>query len=47
MSGAMFRNINLSGAESGDSAIEGLRIGGHDIGALIAAEEARTRQWRA
>jgi len=27
-----------------DSTIEGLMIGGHDIGALIAAEEARQRR---
>ena len=46
LGGAIFRDINLSGVVIKDSAIEGLRIGGHDIGALIAAEEEEQRERR-
>lgn len=44
LSGAPFRDINLSGVVIEDSGIEGLKIGGRDIGALIAVEETGQQQ---
>ena len=44
LSGAKFRDINFSHAIIDESCIVGLIIGGYDVSALIAAEEARQAQ---